>query len=73
MSVAEYVAYRKKKHNSITPQAVAKAIRLKHRTPGIVKVEMYGGTYVLHVDLEELDGYLVCIKKPVKLQTKNKK
>lgn len=68
MSVTEYVAYRKKRNNSITPQGVTKAIRLKHNTPGIKKYEMYGGTYVLHVDLEELDNYLVVLKKRSKLQ-----
>lgn len=71
MSVADYVAYRKKQKNNITCQAVTKAIRMRHRTPGITKVEMYGGTYILHVNILELDNYLVAIKKPCKLQTKN--
>lgn len=70
MSVADYVAYRKTKGNNITCQAVTKAIREKHRTPGIKRTEKYGGTYILHVDLLELDNYLVVIKKPIKLQAK---
>jgi hypothetical protein len=70
MSVTEYVKYRKSKKNKITTQAITKAIRLNHRTPGIIKTEMYGGTYVLYVNKVELDNYLVAIKKPIKLQTK---
>lgn len=69
MSVAEYVELRRQHKNIITPQAVTKAIRLRHRTPGIIKYEMYGGTYVLYVDLEELNNFLVAIKKPLKLHT----
>lgn len=72
MSIADYVAYRKRKKNKITGQAVCKAIRMGHRTPGIKKAEMYGGTYVLDVDLVELNTYLVYIKKPINLQTKVK-
>ena len=72
MSVADYVAYRKKKNNVISKQAVTKAIRDNYRKPGIKKIEMYGGTYILYVDTEELDNYLVALKKPFKLQTKIK-
>jgi len=68
--IKQYIAYRKACGNTISNVAVAKAIRLNHRTPGIKKVEKYGGTYLLHVDLEELNNYLVTIKKPIKLQTK---
>lgn len=68
MSVTEYVAYRKKQKNTITNQAVTKAIRLKHRTPGVIEVKMYGGTYILTVDTEELDKQLVVLKKRIKLQ-----
>lgn len=70
MSVANYVAYRKKKGNIISRVAVCKAIRLGHRTPGIKSFTKYGGTYILNVHIEELDSFLVFIKKPVKLQQK---
>lgn len=67
MSVTEYVAYRKKHKSIITNQAVTKAIRLKHRTPGVIDIKMYGGTYILTVDTEELDKQLVVLKKRIKL------
>ena len=68
MSVKEYINYRANKGNKISTVAVCKAIRNKHRTPGIMCHEMFGGTYVLYVDLQELDAFLVTIKKPVNLR-----
>jgi len=67
MSVKEYVEHRNLKGNKISAQAVTKAIRKGHRTPGITNYDMYGGTYILHVDIKELDSFLVAIKKPTKL------
>lgn len=67
MSVKEYVDHRMLHGNKISAQAVTKAIRKGHRTPGITDYDMYGGTYVLHVDIKELNTYLVAIKKPTKL------
>lgn len=69
MSIKDYVEYRKRHEysNEITCIAVAKAIRMGHRTPGIKAHEKYGGTYLLYVDLAELDQYLVTIKKPITL------
>lgn len=67
MSIKEYVAYRQGKGNKISTVAVSKAIRNGNRTPGIKMHEKYGGTYVLYVDLIELDSYLVCLKKPTTL------
>jgi len=64
MSIKDYVEYRE---FDITTVAVAKAIRLGHRTPGIKQYEKIGGTYLLYVDITELDTYLVCNKKPFKL------
>jgi hypothetical protein len=68
MTILDYVEYRKKKGNVISNIAVAKAIRMKHRTPGIKSFEFIGRTYLLYVDLTELDNYLVTIKKPIKLR-----
>jgi len=68
MSVKEYVNYRKAQGNIISTVAVAKAIRLNHRTPGIKCYDMLGGSYILYVDLAELDEFLVTIKKPVNLR-----
>jgi hypothetical protein len=68
MSIKEYVAYRKAAGNIITTIAVAKAIRMGHRTPGIMSYDKYGGTYLLYVSLQELDSFLVLIKKPTKLR-----
>lgn len=70
MSVAEYVQLRRQSNNIISQQAVTKAMRKGHRTPGIVFYEMYGGTYILHVDVEELNSFLVAIKKPIILHAK---
>lgn len=70
MSVKEYAEYRTTHGNSITVAAVTKAIRKGHRTPGVWDYEMYGGTYILHVDVKELNSFLVAIKKPVKLHSK---
>lgn len=68
MSIKEYVEYRLTAGNKISTVAVAKAIRMHHRTPGIKRTEMIGRTYLLWVDITELDSYLVSIKKPVKLR-----
>lgn len=67
MTVKDYVEYRKTKGNQITRIAVAKAIRMEHRTPGVKSFEKIGRTYLLYVNLQELDVFLVSIKKPVKL------
>lgn len=72
MSITEYVQYREEKGNSITSQGIAKAIREKREIPGVEKCEMYGRTYVLYVNLNLLDKYLVSINKPLKLQRKIK-
>lgn len=64
MTIKDYVEYR---DYDITAVAVAKAIRMGHRTPGVQQYEKIGGTYLLYVDLVELDTYLVCNKKPFKL------
>lgn len=66
MTIKEYVEYR---DYDITTIAVAKAIRQGHRTPGIKEYEKIGGTYLLYVDIAELDTFLVCNKKPVKLHS----
>lgn len=68
MTIKEYVDYRKTKKNTISRIAVAKAIRMGHRTPGIKNHEKIGKTYLLYVDLLELDSFLVTIKKPIKLR-----
>lgn len=70
MSVTEYMAHRAKYDNNITRQAVTKALREGYEMPGVKHYEMYGGTYVLHVSLKELNNYLVAINKPVKLRNK---
>lgn len=64
MTIKDYVEYR---DFDITTVAVAKAIRLGHRTPGVKQYEKIGGVYFLYVDLKELDTFLVCNNKPVKL------
>lgn len=67
MTIKDYVEYRQKKKNTISRIAVAKAIRMQHRTPGIKSFEKIGKTWVLYVDTQELDEFLVYIKKPFKL------
>lgn len=67
MTIKDYIDYRKTKGNVISSVAVAKAIRLGHRTPGIKTREKIGKTWLLYVDVIELDEFLVCIKKPFKL------
>lgn len=67
MTIKDYVEYRKMKKNTISRIAVAKAIRMNHRTPGIISHERIGKTYLLQVNLKELDSFLVSIKKPAKL------
>lgn len=70
MSIKQYIEYRQKKKNRVTNQAITKALRLNHKVPGLISHSMYGGTYVLQVDIEELNNFLVAIKKPIKLQVK---
>lgn len=67
MTIKDYVDYRKNKRNTISRIAVAKAIRMGHRTPGIKAREKIGKTWLLYVDTAELDEFLVYIKKPYKL------
>lgn len=70
MSVTEYIAHRAGYNNKITRQAVTKALREGYNMPGVRHYEMYGGTYVLHISLKELNNYLVAINKPIKLRCK---
>lgn len=70
MSVADYVQHREANGNKITPQAIAKAIREERQLPGVEKIEMYGRTYLLYVNIHALDKYLVSIQKPFKLHKK---
>lgn len=67
MTIRDYIEYRWSKGNIISNVAVAKALRMGHRTPGIKTFEKIGKTYLLYVNLEELDAYLVSINKPIKL------
>lgn len=70
MSVIEYVEHRRKHGNAITPQGITKAIRTGAFVPGLVNYYKYGGTYVLEVDVAELNRHLVVLKKPIKLRGK---
>lgn len=53
--------YAKKRRPKITTEAVHKAIRLKHRLPGVVEVKKFSRFYILIVNPLE-----VILKKPVK-------
>lgn len=70
MSVVEYVEHRRKHGNAISAQAITKAIRNGAVVPGLVNYYKYGGTYVLEVDIAELNRHLVVLKKPLKLRGK---
>jgi len=45
MSTAEYAKIR-----GTSSQAVTKAIRLGHKTPGLIRYETFGGSYILYVN-----------------------
>lgn len=62
ISVSEYAAMR-----DITPQAVIKAIKKNHRTPGVTEVRKIGNQYILTVNVDVLKNSLVVNRKPPKL------
>ena len=70
MTVSEYVEYRWNKGNEITPQAISKAIRKGHKVQGMHRFEKIGNLYIMQINKEELDQFLVSIKKPIKLRRK---
>lgn len=45
MTTSEYAAFR-----GIGDAAVRKAIKMKHRLPGVIKMEKFGKVHVLHVN-----------------------